>query len=156
MDSPRARNTTGELPDGTKPSHRNIGWLRWIAADTATPDNDGVPNLLKYALVIPTGSSGTDLLPIAQVLSFSDGDRLTMTFYQDPNHNDITIQVVAADSPAGPWTVVATSVYGATFSGTGFVSETNANGGLEAVEVRDTVNVNTTTQRYMRVMVTHD
>ena len=128
-----------------------------IAADAAMPDHDGISNLLKYGLVIPTGSSGVDLLPTSKVATYADGTRLAMDLYRDPNRNDVTLQVQASDSPGGPWTVVGTSINGTVFSGSGFVGETNAAGGLKTVEVRDTVNINNATgsKRFMRVMVSH-
>jgi hypothetical protein len=126
-----------------------------VAADTATPVNDGLVNLVKYGLDLPTSTAGNGYLPAAHVVAYADGTRLAMDFYRDPSHNDVTLQVQAADSPQGPWTTVATSVNGAPFSGAGFVSETSTNGALIAVEVRDTVNLSSTTRRFMRAVVVH-
>jgi hypothetical protein len=126
-----------------------------IAADTATPDNDGVMNLLKYGLVIPVGSSSQNLLPVVQLVSYVDGDHLTVTFSQNLNNNDITIQVQAADNPAGPWSPVATSINGSLFTGSGFLSEVESGEDLVTVQVRDPVSVSSATDRYLKITVTH-
>ena len=54
----------------------------------------------------------------------------------------------------GSWTTVAVSANGAPFAGDGFVVETDAGGGIKAVEVRDTVNIDSgAPHRFMRVKV---
>jgi hypothetical protein len=120
------------------------------AADSAAPDGDGIPNILKYALVIAPGGSGASAMPPAQIA----GNRLTLTFTRDPARNDVTITVQAASDLAGPWITLATSVNGAPFSGSGTIMETNAPGGLKSVEVRDTVDVMSGAARFMRIQAT--
>lgn len=120
------------------------------AADTATPDGDGIANLVKYALNITPGSSGSALLPPAERL----GGRLALTFTRDPTRNDISIHVDVADSPSllqsAPETI-ASSVNGAVTTGTGVITETDASGGKKAVEVRD---ISSTAQRrFMRIRI---
>jgi hypothetical protein len=126
-----------------------------VAADLAMPDNDGIPNLLKYGLVIPAGSSGVDLLPSAMLTAEAGDNRLALFFVRDPKRNDVTLTVEAADSPLGPWMTVATSINGAAFAGGGFVSEKDTPDGLKAVEVRDTVGAVGVVHRFMRVRVSH-
>jgi uncharacterized delta-60 repeat protein len=120
------------------------------AADTATPDNDAIPNLIKYGLCITPGSSGSSSLPQAQQL----GGRLAVSFVRDPGRNDITIHVDVADSLAllqSSPTTIASSINGAVTTGAGVISETDAAGGRKSVEVRDT---STTAQRrFMRIQV---
>jgi len=123
--------------------------------DTATPDHDGIPNLVKYGLVITPCTSGVDSLPIAQTRSYAEGTRLALIFTRDPARNDITLQVQGANSPAGPWTNLATSANGAAFTGVGLVSEINAAGNLKTVEIRDTINMSAAPHRFMRIEVTH-
>jgi hypothetical protein len=123
--------------------------------DNATPDHDGIPNLLKYGLVIPPGSSGANLMPLPQLQTYTDGTRLAVLFTRDPSRSDVTITVEAASSPAGPWTALATSAGGAVFSGPGFVGETLVSGGLKTVEVRDTIVMTESPRRFMRIKVAH-
>jgi len=142
-----------------------INYWRWenfsipsntgVAADTVSVDHDGIPNLLKYGLVIPPGKSGSDMLPSSQVINYTDGKFLSMNFVRDSSRNDITLLVQAANNPGGPWTTVASSVNGAVFTGNGFVSETDAGSGLNTVQVRDVVNTTGASRRFMRVLVTH-
>ena len=47
---------------------------------------------------------------------YAEGERLRVIFSRDPARNDVTIEVQAADSPAGSWTTVATSTLGAPFT----------------------------------------
>ncbi|MCX6877480.1 MAG: hypothetical protein NTW21_27275 [Verrucomicrobia bacterium] len=123
-------------------------------ADLATPDHDGIANLVKYGLNIAPGASDVRFQPPAQIRTYAEGKRLALVFTRDPTRNDITLQVQAAASPEGPWTTVATSANGAAFTGSGFVGETAASGGLKTVEVRDTVNITAAPRRFMRVTVT--
>jgi hypothetical protein len=127
-----------------------------IAADTAAPDGDGIANLLKYALAMTPGSSGVASLPQGNTRTYTEGNRFALLFNRDPARNDITMEVQASDVPgAYSWTTVAASINGAPFAGEGFVSETDAGGGLKAVEVRDTVNMDSgTPRRFVRVKVT--
>jgi predicted secreted protein len=124
-------------------------------ADNATSDHDGVPNLVKYGLVITPGSPGVSSLPAAQTLTYAEGKRLALIFSRAPARNDVTLVVQGSDNLAGPWTTLATSANGAAFTGPGFVSETNADGGLKSVEIRDTVNMSAAPHRFMRIEVTH-
>lgn len=126
------------------------------AADTAAPDGDGIANLLKYGLAITPGSSGAAFLPQANTRTYPEGNRLALVFNRDPARNDITMEVQVSETlEAGSWTTVAASINGAPFTGVGLVSETAAGGGLQAVEVRDNVNIDSgTPHRYMRVKVT--
>ena len=124
------------------------------AADTSMPDRDGVPNLLKYALVITPGTPSAGALPQGLLRSYFDGDRLAMIFSRDPARNDITLEVQVAGDLAGPWTIIAMSAGGAAFTGQGAVGETNA-GSLKTVEVRDSVNIGDAPRRFMRVRVAH-
>ena len=119
------------------------------------PDHDGIPNLVKYGLVITPGSSGVTALPYAQTRSYVEGIRLALIFTTDPSRNDISLGVQAADNLSGPWTTIAASINGAAFAGAGFVSETNASGGLKTVEVRDTTNMSAAPHRFLRINVTH-
>jgi hypothetical protein len=122
--------------------------------DLTKPDVDGIGNLLKYALVLPVGTPAAGLLPQPQIRTYPEGQRLSLDFTRDPSRNDITIAIVASDSPAGPWTTIASSINGAPFDGEGLVQEVDAGDGLKAVEVRDTVNIGAQAHRFMRIEVT--
>jgi hypothetical protein len=134
--------------------HFGISTNTGIAADTATPDHDGIANLIKYALAITPGSCGSNFLPAVQTNAYPEGRRLRLVFRRDPARDDVTIAVEASDMVAGSWMPVATSVNGAPFSGAGYVGETDLGNGLRAVEVRDVVNVGDAPLRFMRVTVT--
>ena len=94
----------------------------------AAPAGDGIPNLFKYALNMNPATPGT--LPQPQAKDYSGARHLSLTFQRDPFKTDLTYEVQAADSPAGPWTTLASSVGGAVTSGPGFVGETYHGGGL--------------------------
>ena len=125
------------------------------AADTATPDHDGITNLVKYALVLTPGTSGTGTPSMGEMRTYAEGQRLALVFNRDPARNDVTIHVEVANNPSGPWVELAASTNGATSSGPGFVSETDAAGGLKTVEVRDLMNAEAASRRFMHVRVTH-
>ncbi|HEY2341771.1 MAG TPA: hypothetical protein VGH90_02020, partial [Chthoniobacteraceae bacterium] len=123
------------------------------AADAANPTGDGISNLLKYALGLdPTVPSA--LLPEAALQNFNGQTYLTYAFSRNPANGDLTYEVLAATSPAGPWTPVASSVAGAPTSGPGFVAETPGVGGQVNVEVRDTVSTSAADKRFLCLRVT--
>lgn len=84
---------------------------------------------------------GTD--PIAAssnpVKALRNGNRLAITFPRDIAANDLTVNVQAADSPAGPWGDIARSVNGAEFVSVaeGATAVETGTGSLRSVEVRD-------------------
>ncbi len=127
------------------------------APDLGTPDHDGITNLMKYALVLPPGSSSVHLLPQPQIHDYADGNRLALTFLRDPSRSDITIEVQFARSLHGPWITVATSTSGAPFTGPGFVGEVDVPGfpGVKRVEVRDTIPKLSVSIAFAKITVTY-
>ena len=128
--------------------------LGLLAPDLGDTDADGLVHLTEYALVLsPTAPSQP---PGASVFTYADGKRLRMFVPRDPAHNDITVSVEATgDLVAGPWTPLAASTLGAPFTGPGYVGGDDATPGVKTGEVRDLVNLSATTQRWLRVKVTH-
>ncbi len=122
------------------------------AADLGDPDYDGLVTLAEYGLDLSPGMPST--APVAGVFQYVDGQRLGIILRRNPAHNDVTVEVQAADFPEGPWTTVATSVNGAPFTGPGFVHEEVENSGVLTVEISDTVTVSEAPQRFLRVEVT--
>ena len=119
-------------------------------ANSASPAGDSIPNLVKYALCLnPTQQGG---LPQAEI----GNNRLKLTFQRDPARSDITITVEGtSDLVNGPWAPVATSTSGGAFSGNGSVSETPLEGGLQRVEVSDSVDTLTAPRRrFLRIRTT--
>jgi N-formylglutamate amidohydrolase len=80
-----------------------------ISGDTVDPDYDGYANLIEYGLGgNPNASSATPLFSV-RILT----DKLLGTFTRTLANTDITMILQAADSPAGPWTDLVTTVNGA-------------------------------------------
>ena len=121
------------------------------AADLAAPDGDGIPNLVKYALLMVPGQNGSTRLPQAAMTGSSGSRRLTLTFQRDPSRSDVTIVVEAQSGLGGTWSEIARSTNGAGFTGSAAVSETSAAGGAKSVTVQD-VQVDAS-RRFMRVRV---
>jgi hypothetical protein len=122
------------------------------AADLATPDGDGIANLVKYALNITPGSSGASGLPKPEWTEVAGSRYLALSVTRDPARNDVILDIEAGSDLVG-WTVVGRSVNGAAFSGSGVVSETDASGGRKLAVIRDTVDATTTPRRFLRVKV---
>lgn len=118
-------------------------------------DGDGSPNLTEYGLLTAGTVCDRANQPCPTLKTYAEGQRLSLIVRRDPNRNDITVQVQAASSPAGPWTNVATSSLGAPFSGPGYVSGDAATPGIKTVEIRDVVNIAGNPSRYLRVQITH-
>ena len=119
-------------------------------------DHDGAPALLEYAM-------GTDpLAPDARPLvgAFIGPPfgvrRLALTFQRYPERDDITLEVQGANSPAGPWTTIATSANGGPFTGPAQIIGDSDTPGMKTVEVRDTYSFSSRTpeaRRFVRVRV---
>ena len=124
------------------------------APNLGDPDHDGLLTLAEYGLNLSPETPSQP--PGASVFNYAEGSRLRMFVPRDPAHNDITVSVEATgDLVLGPWTALATSTLGAPFTGPGYVGGDDATPGVKTVEVRDIVNLSATTQRWLRVKVTH-
>ena len=124
------------------------------APDLGDPDFDGLLTLAEYGLNLPPQTPNG--APFAATrFTYAEGERLRVFIQRDPAHNDVTVEVQASDSPAGTWDTVAASTLGSPFTGPGYVGGDSATPGIKTVEVRDTVNMNAATRRFVRVKVTH-
>ncbi len=123
-------------------------------ADLAEPDGDGIANLLKYALNIVPGGTGLAGLPKPHFVNVNGSNYLAISVTRVPTRNDVTIHIEAGDDLIG-WTEVGSSINGAAFTGLGFVSETDADGGNKLAVIRDTENSNAAPRRFMRVRVSY-
>jgi hypothetical protein len=123
------------------------------AADLATPDGDGIANLMKYALGLTPGQSSVAGLPKAKIATASGSRYLSLNLRRDPSRNDVTILVEVQGNLGGTWTEIASSVNGAAFTGPAGVTETAAADGAKDVEIRDTQTIGSAARRFMRVRV---
>ncbi|MEK0451209.1 MAG: hypothetical protein RL088_3477 [Verrucomicrobiota bacterium] len=123
------------------------------APDLGDPDGDGMATILEYALLQHPAVSGNP--PPPGIGAFPEGRRMTMTLQRDPSRNDISIEVLAAPGAAGPWTVVASSVNGAPFSGLGYVSGETAGTAVRTVIIKDSAADPADSRRFMRIRVVH-
>ena len=123
------------------------------APDLGDPDGDGMATILEYALLQHPTVSGNP--PPPGIGMFPEGRRLTMTLQRDPARNDVSIEVLAAPGAAGPWTVVASSVNGAPFSGPGYVSGETAGTAVRTVIIKDSAADPADSRRFMRIRVVH-
>lgn len=117
------------------------------------PDNDGIPNLVEYALNLSPTSPNAVPFTATRFVG-EDGERLRILIQRDPTHNDLTIEVEAADTLAGPWKSIATSEHGAPFTGPGYFAGDDWTPGIKTVEIRDTVNIGDTPTHFLRVKTT--
>lgn len=131
-------------------SQTNLG----NGANTYSPTGDGVVNLLKYALVLDPLKMAADKMPAPQFITVGGKQYLSISLTRDPTRTDITIDVQAGSDLLG-WTVVASSVAGATFTGPGFVQESDSEGAMKIVVLRDTIETAGEPRRFMRVRAVH-
>ncbi|MFM8684506.1 MAG: beta strand repeat-containing protein, partial [Chthoniobacterales bacterium] len=111
-----------------------------VAADTYVATEDGMPNLLKYALGLdPTNAAALSDRP--SLLAFPP---LAIKFRRAKDASDVSVNVEATDGMLNTWTNIWTSA-------------TNAYGGgtntFEELSVQDPVPANSATQRYLRLKV---
>ena len=145
------------MDDGTSVASRTFlltvratsGFGAWsvlssLPADLRGPtDRNGplaIPNLVAYAMGLdPLTATPADL-----PTSGKESNKLSITFHRSRFATDVTIDVEAADSMLGGWTSIwssATNSYG---------GGTNA---IESVTVQDSVPMDQTAQRYLRLKV---
>ena len=123
------------------------------APDLGNPDFDNLVTLAEYGLnSLP---QTTNAAPVVTRFAYAEGLRLRVFLQRDPAHSDVTVEVQASGSPAGPWDTVATSTLGSPFSGPGYVIGDDATPGVHTIEVRDTVNLAGIAARYLRMRITH-
>jgi hypothetical protein len=130
-------------------------------ADDADFDNDGVENLIEYALgsdpTLGTGVNGSAVAPTA-LIGDADillTDRLTLSFsLQNPNPTDITYTVQATDD-LGTWTSVASKTGSGpwTWLGGGTSRIVTSGTGPVSVKIGDVVPTSGNPKRMMRLKV---
>jgi hypothetical protein len=123
------------------------------AANLATPDGDGIANIIKYALGLTPGQSSSHLLPRPSFSNEGDQRHLSIRFKRVPARDDVTIAVEALSDLGGSWTELARSTRGAAIQGSGGIAETPNSDGTVDCEVRDTVAIDQAAKRFMRVRV---
>jgi sugar lactone lactonase YvrE/formylglycine-generating enzyme required for sulfatase activity len=117
------------------------------AANLANPSGDGIPNLIKYGLVLNPNERAP--LPTMGM----ESNRLTINFKRDPMRADVRL-IVEASNDLVNWSVIATSLGGNPFTGNAAVNETELTGGFKQVRVRDTIETSASTRRFLRVRTT--
>ena len=125
------------------------------ADDNADPDHDGMTNLWERAL--NGNPNASDPVPLVQPGTVAG--RLALTFTRSLAATDLTLAVQAADSLAGPWTDLASSIAGAPFTvlATGATANESGTGTTRTVEVRDLYDTGDPAHpsRFLRVQVQH-
>jgi len=109
-----------------------------VSGANATPANDGLPNLLKYALALGVMDAPAGRLPSAGI----QGDRLDLTYRKSKLAGDVTYTVQAQDALDGAWTTVSGP------------TTTMDKGDHWLVTVQDPVTMTGRPARFMRLRVT--
>ncbi len=126
------------------------------APDLGDSDDDGLPNLLEYALLTAPDLADPGAVPAAAISSFPDGDRLAVDVPRDPARSDVTVIVEISESLlAGSWTTLASSAGGFPFTGPGYFSGDSASAGVKLVTIRDTQSASISFKRFIRIRVVH-
>lgn len=123
-----------------------------IGANSATPDGDGIPNLIKYALVLPPGKALSSDLPPPIFVEINKASHLAIELLRDPARTDISIHVEASGD-LHDWSTVASSERGAPYEGKGFVSEREVQRSLRLALIRDLADASVQPVRFLRVRV---
>lgn len=117
-------------------------------------DQDGLANLLEYALGLDPTIVSLSGLPTVSLKDYSGTIYLSMLFHRSSLATDLSY-IVQGSSDLVTWTDLGTSTAGGMTSGPGFVTETGSAPNF-TVEVRDTVpdDGDPLTKRYLRLKVT--
>jgi len=75
-----------------------------LRAETDTPADDGIPNLLKYACGLPAMAAccTADLMTIEP----GSSNMFSVLYYKAKSAQDVTLQPIRAEALAGPWSVL--------------------------------------------------
>ncbi len=120
------------------------------APDQGDPDNDGIPNILEYALAGDPMKPDPGILPKVET---KPGNRLAYMFSR-PDPSDVKYEVWAS-SDLSNWQVVASRPAGGTaWSGSFNVSETTGSPDVSVVRAEDPLTFEQTTWRFLRLEVT--
>ncbi len=125
-----------------------------LAADSADPDGDGLPNFLEYAYGLnPTNADqGWHILPA--LIHTNNADWLTCSFLRNTNAADLTFALQAAAMiPTMSWTNLITWTSAAGWSNPSLVAETNSGPGRVRVTVKDPLPIGATAGRFVRLVV---
>lgn len=130
------------------------------AAPTADPNQNGISNLLEYALGGDPvgGGTGQEILPKLSINPTAHCAEFSLTRYLD--RDDLILTVQATDSLPGPWTNLAWSVHGAPFTAlaAGAVVTETGTGATRAVTVCDLYQTTDPAhpKRFMRLVVSNE
>ncbi len=120
------------------------------APDQGDPDNDGIPNILEYALAGDPMKSDPGILPKVETKL---GNRLAYTFSR-PDPSGVEYEVWASSNLIN-WQVMASRPAGGTaWSGSFNVSETTGSPGVPVVRAEDPLTLEQSTWRFLRLRVT--
>ena len=108
-----------------------------VSGEMATPANDGITNLMKYAIALDPMASGTGGLPTAS----PQGGYLMLTYQKNKQAADVIYTVQSSDSLTGIWATATT------------VTAQSDQGTYTLVTVRDTVPQARHPHRFMRLQV---
>ncbi len=112
-----------------------------LSANSADPENDGIPNILAYAFGLNPLVRNSDPISVGQT-----GNHLTLVFKRPhPAPADISYTPqVAADLMAGVWN-----------SGPAYTSQavTNNGNGTETVTVKDLTPIGSAQEQFMRILI---
>jgi hypothetical protein len=124
------------------------------AADGADPDNDGIPNLLEYALGLDPAvpDSNTQLTPV--MIQTNGVAWFGCSFLRNTNASDLELSVqVANDVGSGGWTSLATRTNAVGWFGPGAAGEVPDSANCVRVTVMESQPVDPAANRFIRLRV---
>lgn len=140
--------------------NRRDTWLRQYyptpgtyVDDSADQDGDGIKNVFEYAFAfspLSANSSGAGMQ--AAVAAAGNTTTFTISFRRDPRATDLTYQMQTSDDLV-LWSTITQSAAGATPSGTGFVSESDAPGEAPVKNVTVSETLSGTTRHFARLRI---
>lgn len=121
------------------------------ADDFADPDNDGLPNLIEYALGLsPLVANTPANQPHTQIQTVDNNTTLTFTFTRNTAATDTQFILETASSLAGTWSQLDPLLAGNQVS----VQDNTPTAGIQTITVKDTQPISNSNQRYLRLRIT--
>lgn len=152
MSSPEASTVLLSSPtvEGWRTRHFGTSANSGVAADTADPDGDGLPNLIESVLGQSPLEASPAAVPVVGLANIGGGEYLTLTFTRDTTLTGVELRAESTSSLTGEWTQFDPLLPANQLS----VQPHTPSAGLETITIKDVQPIVPGSARFIRLRVT--